>query len=201
MEDGDGDRDREKRNGHREGRNSGREGAKDHNMELLNNEDLDNEDNEVHQDNNEGWVSSQHLQCLLTFTWQWIDYEETFSLVPRYKSIQYLLTHAALLNWEIEAMDAKLTYLHGVLEEEIYVEQLEGFIAQGQEDKVCKLVWSLYGLKQAGQVSFANTIKRKLGFDMIHSDVGAYVLCQQQGGITKIILILYVDDLFGQRPV
>ena len=54
MEDGDRDRDREKRNGHREGRNSGREGAKDHNMELLNNEDLDNEDNEVHQDNNEG---------------------------------------------------------------------------------------------------------------------------------------------------
>ena len=101
-------------------------------------------------------------------------------------------------------MDAKLTYLHGVLEEEIYVEQLEGFIAQGQEDKVCKLVCSLYGLKQAGQVwnrTFANTIKRKLGFDMIHSDVGAYVLCQQQGGITKIILILYVDDLFGQRLV
>ena len=81
---------------------------------------------------------------------QGIDYEETFSPVARYESIQYLLAHAALQNWEIEAMDVKLEYLHGVLEEEIYMEQPEGFIAQGEEDKVCKLVHSLYGLKQAG---------------------------------------------------
>ena len=47
-------------------------------------------------------------------------------------------------------MDVKLAYLHGVLEEEIHMEQLEGFIPQGEEDKVCRLVHSLYGLKQAG---------------------------------------------------
>ena len=81
---------------------------------------------------------------------QGINYEETFSLVARYKSIQYLLAHAALQDWEIEAIDVKLAYLHGVLEEEIYMEQPEGFIAQGEEDKVCRLVHSLYGLKQAG---------------------------------------------------
>ena len=44
-------------------------------------------------------------------------------------------------------MDVKLAYLHRMLEEEIYMEQLEGFIAQGEEDKVCKLVCSLYRLK------------------------------------------------------
>ena len=81
---------------------------------------------------------------------QGIDYEETFSPVVRYESIRYLLTHAALQDWEIEAMDVKLAYLHRVLEEEIYMEQLEGFIAQGEEDKVCRLVCSLYRLKQAG---------------------------------------------------
>ena len=81
---------------------------------------------------------------------QGIDYEETFSPVARYKSIWYLLAHAALQDWEIEAMDVKLAYLHGVLEEEIYMEQPEGFVAKGEEDKVCKLVRSLYGLKQAG---------------------------------------------------
>ena len=70
---------------------------------------------------------------------QRIDYEETFSLVARYKSIRYLLAHTALHNWEIEAMDVKLAYLHGVLEEEIYMEQPEGFIAKGDEDKVCNL--------------------------------------------------------------
>ena len=60
-----------------------------------------------------------------------------------------------------------------------YMEQLEGFIAQGNEDKVCKLVCSLYRLKQAGQVwnrTLANTIRKKLGFKMIHSDVGVYIL-------------------------
>ena len=68
---------------------------------------------------------------------QGIDYEETFSPVTRYKSIRYLLAHVALLNWKIEAMDVKLAYLHGVLNEELYMEQLEGFIAKGEENKVC----------------------------------------------------------------
>ena len=81
---------------------------------------------------------------------QGIDYEETFSPVARDESIRYLLAHAALQDWEIEAMDVKLAYLHGVLDEEIYMEQPEGFIAKGEENKVCRLVRSLYGLKQAG---------------------------------------------------
>ena len=118
---------------------------------------------------------------------------------PPYESIRYLLAHAALLNWEIEAMDVKLAYLHGVLDEEIYMEQPEGFIAKGEENKVCRLVRSLYGLKQAGRVwnrTFVHTIKKKLGFKTIHSDVGVYVLNHRhKGGNTEMILILYVDDL------
>ena len=81
---------------------------------------------------------------------QGIDYKETFSPVVRYKSIRYLLAHVALLDWDIEATDVKLAYLHRVLEEETYMEQPEGFIAKGEEDKVCKLEHSLYRLKQAG---------------------------------------------------
>ena len=46
-------------------------------------------------------------------------------------------------------MDVKTTFLNGELNEEIYMEQLEGFIVPGQEKKVCRLVKSLYGLKQA----------------------------------------------------
>ena len=83
---------------------------------------------------------------------QGIDYEETFSSVVRYESIRYLLIHATLQDWKIEAMDVKLAYLHGVLEEEIYMEQPEGFEAKKEEDKVYRLMHSLYGLKQAGQV-------------------------------------------------
>ena len=132
---------------------------------------------------------------------QQIDYEETFSSVVRYESIQYLLTHAALQDWEIEAMDVKLAYLHEVPEEEIYMEQPEGFIAQGDEDKVCRLMHSLCRLKQVGQVwnrTFAHTIKRKLGFNTIHSDVGVYILCchhKRGDPEMDMILILYVDNL------
>ena len=139
---------------------------------------------------------------------QGIDYEETFSPVARYESIQYLLAHAALQDWEIKAMDVKLPYLHGVLEEKIYIEQLEGFIAKGEEDKVCRLMCSLYGLKQAGQVwnrTFAHTIEKKLGFDTIHSDAGVYVLhCHHKRGDSEMdmILILYVDDLlFWEKTI
>ena len=129
---------------------------------------------------------------------QGIDYEETFSPVSRYESIRYILAHAALLDWEIEAMDVKTAFLYGELKEEIYMEQPEGFIVKGQEKKVCKLVKSIYGLKQAGRVWYeliADTLRRKLGFERIHSDAGGYVLRRQGGNQTEIILILYIDNL------
>ena len=46
-------------------------------------------------------------------------------------------------------MDVKTTFLNGDLDEEVYMEQLEGFVPPRNEKKVCKLVKSLYGLKQA----------------------------------------------------
>ena len=126
-----------------------------------------------------------------------IDYEETFSPATRYESIRYLLAHAALEDWEIEAMDVKTAYLYSELKEEIYMAQPEGFIKSGQEHKVCKLVKSIYGLKQAGRVwyeTISKTLQKKLGFQQLHSDAGVHVLRQREGDY-EIILILYVDDL------
>jgi len=60
-----------------------------------------------------------------------------------------LITIAVLHNLDIPQMDVKTAFLNGELNEEIYMEQHEGFIVKGQEYKVCKLVKSLYGLKQA----------------------------------------------------
>ena len=64
-------------------------------------------------------------------------------------SIRVILGLAASINLEVEQMDVKPTFLHGDLEEEIYMEQPEGFLVKGKEDYVCRLKKSLYGLKQA----------------------------------------------------
>ena len=80
-----------------------------------------------------------------------LDNFDTYFLVTRINSIRMVLTIAALRNLKVHQMDVKITFLNGDLEEEIYMKQPEGFSAQGQEKKVCKLVKSFYGLKQASK--------------------------------------------------
>ena len=60
-----------------------------------------------------------------------------------------MLIIAASMNLEVEKLDVKTTFLHGNLEEEIYMQQPEGFVKRGKEHLVCRLKKSLYGLKQA----------------------------------------------------
>ena len=60
------------------------------------------------------------------------------------KSIRILLSIAAALDYEIWQMDVKTAFLNGDLEEEIYMSQPDGFIQKGQEQKVCKLLKSIY---------------------------------------------------------
>jgi hypothetical protein len=64
-------------------------------------------------------------------------------------SIRVVLGLAANMNLEIEQLDMKIAFLHGDLEEEIYMEQPEGFTTRGKEHLECQLKKSLYILKQA----------------------------------------------------
>ena len=78
-----------------------------------------------------------------------IDFDEIFSLVVKMSSIRVVLGMAASMDLEVEQLDVKAAFLHGDLEEEIYMEQPEGFMVAGKEHQVCRLKKSLYGLKQA----------------------------------------------------
>ena len=78
-----------------------------------------------------------------------VDFFDTCSLITRITSICILFSLAALHDLVVHQMDVKTAFLNGELEEEIYMDQPEGFVVPGQEDKVCKLDKSLYGFKQA----------------------------------------------------
>ena len=78
-----------------------------------------------------------------------IDYLEIFSLVVKMSTIRLVLGLVVAENLHFEQLNVKMAFLHGDLEEDIYMIQPEGFIVQGQENLVCKLRKTLYGLKQA----------------------------------------------------
>ncbi|KIK18519.1 hypothetical protein PISMIDRAFT_14301 [Pisolithus microcarpus 441] len=122
-----------------------------------------------------------------------IDFEDTFSPVTRFETVRILLAHAAQNNWEMEAVDVKTAFLYGKLDEEIYMEQPEGFKIKGQEHMVYRLLHSLYGLKQAA-LSWNKELHQSLlrmGFLRSKVDAGVYFYNSKAG---QVIFLVYVDD-------
>jgi hypothetical protein len=124
-----------------------------------------------------------------------IDYEENFSPVARYTSIQTIISLAFVLGWKLHQMDVKKTFLNGKIEHEVFVEQLDGFVLHNKGTYVCNLKKALYGLKQAPRVWYdrIDGFLKSLGFQK--SDVDANMYFKVRGN-QPVILILYVDDLF-----
>ena len=88
----------------------------------------------------------------------------------------------------------KTVFLHGDLEEDLYKIQPEGFIVQGQENLVCKLKKSLYGLKQASRQWYKkfDSFMHRIGFKRCEVDNCCYVKFSDN---SYIILLLYVDNM------
>jgi len=81
-----------------------------------------------------------------------IDFGDIFSHVAKVTSIRLLVSISTSFDFEVEQMGVKTTFLHWVLEEEIYMKQPEGFAVKGKKELVCKLKKSLYGLKQSSRM-------------------------------------------------
>ncbi|XP_019154262.1 PREDICTED: uncharacterized protein LOC109150732 [Ipomoea nil] len=78
-----------------------------------------------------------------------IDFDETFAPVARLEAIRIFLAFAAYKDFKVYQMDVKSAFLNGLLDEEVYVEQLPGFAVNSEHEKVYHLKKALYGLKQA----------------------------------------------------
>ena len=76
-----------------------------------------------------------------------IDFGVIFSLVSKLTFIRFVLPVVVEFDFDVEHMDVKTTFLHGDLEEEIYMKQPEGYVVKGKKELVCKLKNSMYGLK------------------------------------------------------
>jgi transposase InsO family protein len=124
-----------------------------------------------------------------------VDYEETYAPVCRIGSIRVLIALAAHFDWEVHHMDVTSAFLNGDLEETVYMEQVPGFEARGEQaDHVCKLSKSLYGLKQAGRTwnTKIDSALRAASFIPVPADMCVY---KHQKDFGFVIVSLYVDDL------
>eukprot|EP00253_Pinus_taeda_P025522 PITA_25522 len=128
-----------------------------------------------------------------------IDFEETFSPVARLEAIRMFLALSSFQNFKVFQMDLKSAFLNGDLEEEVYIEQPDGFILGNDPNIVCRLKKALYGLKQAPRAWYYRLDKylHQQGFSKGSADSNLYIKVEND---KLLILVVYVDDIiFGSN--
>ncbi|WVZ01479.1 hypothetical protein V8G54_027548 [Vigna mungo] len=120
-----------------------------------------------------------------------VDYHEIFAPVVKHCSVRVLMAIVAHCNLHLEQLDVRTAFLHGDLEETIYMKQPDGFAV---DDRVCLLQKSLYGLKQSPRQWYRkfDDFLIKLNFKRCNYDDCVYTL--NHGG-EMLYLLLYVDDI------
>ncbi|KAG7532846.1 Zinc finger CCHC-type superfamily [Arabidopsis thaliana x Arabidopsis arenosa] len=124
-----------------------------------------------------------------------VDYQEIFSPVVKHVTIRFFLSMVAHFDMELQQMDVKTAFLHGYLDETIYMEQPEGYVDERYPDRVCLLQRSLYGLKQSPRQwnTRFNDFMESHKYERSLYDSCVYIKKLQNG--EYIYLLLYVDDI------
>ncbi|CAN1754083.1 Retrovirus-related Pol polyprotein from transposon TNT 1-94 [Linum perenne] len=121
-----------------------------------------------------------------------IDFLDTFSPVAKINSVKSLLAVASAKQWHLQQMDVSNAFLHGELEEEVYMQIPPGLSVQ--HGMCCRLKKSLYGLKQASRQWFAKLTQSLLdhGFRQSSADYSLFIKGEDDH---MVILLVYVDDI------
>ena len=130
-----------------------------------------------------------------------VDYQDTYSPVIKQPTVLLVLSLAVMNNWPLRQLDVNNAFLQGNLNEDVYMEQPQGFVDKDKPDYVCKLNKAIYGLKQAPRVWYLELRQFLLqsGFKNSVADASLFILIV--GKITLYVLI-YVDDIIvtGNDP-
>lgn len=122
-----------------------------------------------------------------------IDYIETFTPVAKMNIVRRLLSLDAHHEWNLHQFDVKNTFLHGDLDEEIYMEVLPNFESHSKGKMTSKLKKALYGLKQSPRTWFGRFAKAMIGY--IQSQGDHILLFKHSTLWGAKILLVYVDDI------
>lgn len=124
-----------------------------------------------------------------------IDYNEVFAPVARWDTIRTILALATHKGWYVYQLDVKSAFLHGELNEAVFIDQPQGYEKQSEEHKVYKLRKALYGLKQAPRAWYSRIEAYfiKEGFEKCYCEHTLFVKSGDEGKV--LIVSLYVDDL------
>jgi len=132
------------------------------------------------------WLKVIHIFCL--------DYGDNFSPVAKMSFVCLFIAMTTLQRWPLYQLDVKNVFLNGDLEEEIYMEQPPGFVAQGESSGlVCCLHKSLYGLTQSPRTWFGkfNSVVQQFGRTHSEADHSVFYRHSRAG---SIYLVVYVND-------
>ncbi|GKV11116.1 hypothetical protein SLEP1_g22397 [Rubroshorea leprosula] len=124
-----------------------------------------------------------------------IDYQEVFAQVARMDTIRLVIALATQNSWPIYQLDVKSAFLHGNLQEQVFIDQPPNYVKSGFEHKVYRLKKALYGLKQAPRAWYSQIDAHflKEGFQKCPYKHTLYIKFGDGGKL--IIVCLYVDDL------
>ncbi|GJV54123.1 copia protein [Tanacetum coccineum] len=123
-----------------------------------------------------------------------IDFKESFAPVARLEAVRIFLVFAAHMNMIVYQMDVKMEFLNGILYEEVYISQPDGFVDPENPNHIYRLKKALYGLKQAPRAWYDLLSSFLLSQGFSKGTVDPILFISKKG--KDILLVqIYVDDI------